>query len=625
VFTLEQSAVGRNDFAPLRAALEAEEAIDARGLRLESPHVAQLRSMLGSGGTGQPNFDRWLFQGSSFGDGCDLSDCRFTSTSFEACSFGEGVSFARSIFGRGRFKETAFGDDANFERTRFQANADFHTARFGNRARFSYAFFNACKFFSAQFGEGAGFAGVRVESSCRFPYARFGPRGNFTGASFPELADFGGAYFGEKFQMMNASFAGSPTFVGSSFGARARMTGWHVQGTLNMRSTHFLGAMSLHGASVGEDASFEYTQFHGSVDLGEVCIGGTGSLYGCMIGAADRFGPLIAEVALDLRAVVVRSACVFELSARSIELSDVRLFAPSRITVFHGDLSMDRTATDSRLVLAAGDEGDEHGGRPRLTSVRGCDVQSMVVSGIDVRALRFDGIEGIDGMRLESGAAFAQAPAGPRAHREAIAEEHRMRARRGRGKGWYPAACRSGDDDGATVVPMAELARIYRGLRKAREDMRDAPGAADFYYGEMEMRRLDAAEKARRWEGPGSWSVDVGTLALLQLYRVVGGYGVRPSRPLLFFIGLVALGAACVTGFDLVSQVVPGGNGAATSLADLDVEAAVIFVLRSALLLSSGEALSLKAGGEWLQIAARVVGPVLVGLFVFGLRARLHR
>ena len=30
---------------------------------------------------------------------------------------------------------------------------------------------------------------------------------------------------------------------------------------------------------------------------------------------------------------------------------------------------------------------------------------------------------------------------------------------------------------------------LYRALRKGREDVKDEPGAADFYYGEMEMRR----------------------------------------------------------------------------------------------------------------------------------------
>ena len=47
--------------------------------------------------------------------------------------------------------------------------------------------------------------------------------------------------------------------------------------------------------------------------------------------------------------------------------------------------------------------------------------------------------------------------------------------------------------------------RIYRALRKGREDGKDEPGAADFYYGEMEMRRQrprgQEAERAPRRSG----------------------------------------------------------------------------------------------------------------------------
>ena len=61
------------------------------------------------------------------------------------------------------------------------------------------------------------------------------------------------------------------------------------------------------------------------------------------------------------------------------------------------------------------------------------------------------------------------------------------------------------------------LATLYRQLRKAQEDIKDEPGAADFYYGEMEMRRhaqtAPAAERAIIW-----------------LYWLISGYGLRALR-----------------------------------------------------------------------------------------------
>ena len=46
------------------------------------------------------------------------------------------------------------------------------------------------------------------------------------------------------------------------------------------------------------------------------------------------------------------------------------------------------------------------------------------------------------------------------------------------------------DDDSPERWTRGRSPALYRALRKGREDVKDEPGAADFYYGEMEMRRL---------------------------------------------------------------------------------------------------------------------------------------
>src|SRR5262249_60260705 len=58
------------------------------------------------------------------------------------------------------------------------------------------------------------------------------------------------------------------------------------------------------------------------------------------------------------------------------------------------------------------------------------------------------------------------------------------------------------------------LAVLYRQLRKAQEDAKNEPGAADFYYGEMEMRRH-------------ATTVRIGERILLLLYWLTS---VMPSR-----------------------------------------------------------------------------------------------
>ena len=47
----------------------------------------------------------------------------------------------------------------------------------------------------------------------------------------------------------------------------------------------------------------------------------------------------------------------------------------------------------------------------------------------------------------------------------------------------------AGAPRGGSPSQLGRITAIYRALRKGREDSKDEPGAVDFYYGEMEMRR----------------------------------------------------------------------------------------------------------------------------------------
>jgi len=70
------------------------------------------------------------------------------------------------------------------------------------------------------------------------------------------------------------------------------------------------------------------------------------------------------------------------------------------------------------------------------------------------------------------------------------------------------------------------LAQLYRDLRKAQENAKNEPRAADFYYGEMEMRRLHSTWGAR---------------LLLTAYWAISGYGLRPFRALVTLITLICV------------------------------------------------------------------------------------
>ena len=88
------------------------------------------------------------------------------------------------------------------------------------------------------------------------------------------------------------------------------------------------------------------------------------------------------------------------------------------------------------------------------------------------------------------------------------------------------------------------MAPRYRALRKAEEDAKYEPGAADFYYGEMEMRRhAHGIPWAEKW--------------LLWLYWLVAGYGLRASRALLTLLVVLVAATAILAavGFPAPTQL----------------------------------------------------------------------
>jgi hypothetical protein len=66
-------------------------------------------------------------------------------------------------------------------------------------------------------------------------------------------------------------------------------------------------------------------------------------------------------------------------------------------------------------------------------------------------------------------------------------------------------------------------------LRKGRQDAKDEPGAADFYYGEMEMRRHARGSASNRRRASSRGRVERG---ILTAYWLVSGYGLRAWRAL---------------------------------------------------------------------------------------------
>jgi hypothetical protein len=180
-----------------------------------------------------------------------------------------------------------------------------------------------------------------------------------------------------------------------------------------------------------------------------------------------------------------------------------------------------------------------------------------------------------------------------------IHEERRWRVRTSKRKSWLDKSVEPCPQKATLEERQSDaerLAKIYRALRKGREDERNAPGAGDFYYGEMEMRR----------HGKGS----LFERTVIWLYWLVSGYGLRASRALIALGVTVALFAFLFTALDI-------RNG--------KFDDDLVFSLQSTTNFLRAPAEDLSIGGRLLEIGLRILGPLFFGLALLSLRGRVKR
>jgi hypothetical protein len=230
------------------------------------------------------------------------------------------------------------------------------------------------------------------------------------------------------------------------------------------------------------------------------------------------------------------------------------------------------------------------------------------VSNIDLTDCRFAGAHNLDKLRLEADTAFRLSPTRPGwERRQAIAEESAWRASRGR-PGWTAPPWPDSEDQPEVLSPEV-IAGLYRALRKGREDAKDEPGAADFYYGEMEMRRHDHGTTGES----GGGSRGRATRSVLFAYWLVSGYGLRAWRSLAALAIVTALFALAFYFVGFTRPPEPASYW--TSF---------LFAFRSTISLTDNQ-VKLTAWGSFFQALLRITGPVLLALTLLALRGRVKR
>jgi uncharacterized protein YjbI with pentapeptide repeats len=153
----------------------------------------------------------------------------------------------------------------------------------------------------------------------------------------------------------------------------------------------------------------------------------------------------------------------------------------------------------------------------------------------------------------------------------------------------------------------AEVARLYRQLRANFEKEGDHRAAADFRYGQMEMRRMNLGSG-----NPASRFLNR-TFSLLTCYKMLSDYGENPSRAGAWILAAVVLFGLlfAAAGFDEGSPLMGGNDWVARVGAGLRAGVA-------ALTLQTGHLVaSLSGFGHWLAVLGGIIGPLL--LIVWGL------
>lgn len=610
--------------------------------------------------------------------------CRFDDeVTFSDVVFGDGSGFDFSRFrGKVNFFESKFSSDVSFIGCVFREMANFGAANFKGKATFERSLFEGDAIFTETlFCGSASFARSYFRKAV-FRYSSFQSNATFDTATF-EIALFKGANFDRPTKFHQAVFVGTSEFIGTAFHREADFRNCTFLGDAGFREASFLYAARFNNATFIKTAVFKGAAFSGNaVFAGALAV--TWLLDFATIESSE-LGPFVgSRISMRYAKITART----QLTLFATEVSAVHLRAPEGIHfVIHCGRSADPERlggvdfSDAEFLRATIIQGesekpevptrrsnnesnwpqsyrqeiartsaraearklyeylchDLQGMKPGLLlrSLRRSTLGEVALSGIDLSDCKFSGAHGLDGMRIGAKCTFQTTPNAwlgripnwASTRRRVIAEEIE----------WREVRCApTGSPQMSTGLAEAEIAAIYRDLRKSLEDNKNEPAATDFYYGEMEMRRL----------GGGRNRSDANVLAsssrvertLLTAYWALAGYGLRAWRALVALLFLVVSSGILFSCAGWASKEVARraafinpDNGiisyAGPTYHPVDLWTGLEFSLRESIALLQARSLPLYTGtfGTALDILLRLAGPLLLAFAVLALRARTKR
>jgi Pentapeptide repeats (9 copies) len=643
------------------------------------------------------------------------TNARFEDARFEGdARFGQGM-----FGGLSHFYHAAFIGKADFAGTTFTGTAGFSHAKFNNTAWFDSATFDSdqAKFEDASFGGRAEFIEATFMGKALFKKADFQGDAQFRAASFRSDACFPDTVFTGKAGFSEVAFIGNAKFDKTQFNGGAWFDRANFHGRAEYRGASFKGEAAF-GDTLATRLMFENAEFYvGSpgpwiapeIDLNGavLAVRGRVEIKARRIEASRLVAREGAQLVIQCPNVDLsetdfsrRSVVSPPAAAVSDPLGDMnpKFYIPTaepawtaRRDELRGDL------IDLPIVAGKG-----HAPTPecRVKSLEGANVSELVLSKVVLDDCLFAGAQGLDRLRIDTGCSFewtdgvghwlwwlpsrvwrhTKVPI-PMVRRRIIAEElwwHGLgTGRRGTNpsqtnyhdcqaskrqtgvRAAEPQPVRARNKEPANQhgidLSASEIAEIYRGLRKGLEDAKNEPGAADFYYGEMEMRRqANRRPRAERSHDPRPWLFRHRSFAradalnpqstwvervLLYGYWMVSGYGLRAWRAVLA-LGAVLLAASLL----YMSGSFAHGKEHSPQMTRIEPGTGAVFYRTShdsppgfedtlefsakesiSLLRAPQESFEMTSSGKALDFGLRIAGPVLLAYIVLALRARTKR
>ncbi|MFG3140417.1 pentapeptide repeat-containing protein [Streptomyces sp. NPDC048211] len=659
--------------ADFSAGADFDEAEIIGGANFDGAHIAAGAHFYGVLLSGGISFHETQFTGSTgfsdarLADGASFTGAQFSGetmfersefpdqASFHGAKFLSDCSFAEAQFsGEAMFDEVRFTGGTSFSRAGFASDAWFHETEFLGDADFSKAHFShGSRFHEVEFGGTANFQNMAVSGDAGFINAHFTSAARFDAARFSDAASFD-----------HTQFAGTSHFTASQFCGVTRFSGTRFSGPTYFDDTQFTGHSSFDDAQFTGDAHFDAARFAGGASFTNNQFSGDALFPAARFSELPRFGPVVCAGTLDLSGAVFEVPVTLETAARKLDCERTRWESTATLRLRYASVDLSHAVLHFPVSLTAHpapfvtESGTAVGERlltgpagVRMASVRGVDAAHLVLTDTDLAGCLFAGAFHLDQLRLEGRCSFASTPTGLHrrfllwphrwSRRRTLAEEHHWRAQTAgqpatRGplspRGWRPGPHHP---DAALTPGPEDVAALYRQLRKAFEDGKNEPGAADFYYGEMEMRRHDHA------------GTPAGERFLLWGYWLLSGYGLRASRALGWLLAAVAATVVLMMGLgvpdssphQVATGTVPAGGGRVTLTVDREdprltlpagdrftgerADKAVQVVLNSVVFRTSGQ--DLTTWGTYTEMVSRFTEPVLLALAVLAMRSRIKR